>query len=387
MGARNTSFNAVAGVGRIGHSPRLFTWIEPALRTEFFPKLKTLARHKDAWLARRSWLLAVFCAIIAGIGPAAAGTLQGVKSRGELSCGVSDRFPGLAVTEGSGVWRGLEVDFCRAVAAAVLGSASKAVIKPFPHSAGFRALASGEIDLLVQNASWTLSRDTEFKIHFVGMLLHDGQGFLVPRSLGLSSALELSGATICVVSGTRAEEALAGFFARNRMRYRVIASVDMNDLVTAYKAGSCMALTGDVTRLAAVRNSIGSKDAHLILPEFITKEPLGPAVRAGDEDWFAIVRWVLMALIKAEELGVDSSNVNAKSGSPMDDVRRLLGSGSNLGQTLGLEADWVRSILRSVGNYGEIYERNLGAGSPFQLDRGYNKLWSRGGLMYAAPLR
>lgn len=318
---------------------------------------------------------------------AQAGTLDSVKTRGELICGVSDQVPGFAISDRNGRLLGLDVDFCRAVAVAVLGGGAKIVTKPMSRADGFRALAAGEIDLLAQASAWTLSNDTEFNIRFVDVLLYDGQGFLVPKTHGLSSVLELSGAPVCVVSDTRAQDALAGFFGRHRMNYQLVKKPNWNDLVAAYASGACTALTGDVTQLAAARRTLAQPSEHVMLPEFIAKEPLGPAVRIQDPVWFSVVRWVRMALVEAEELGIDSSNVTTMAGSAIEDVRRLLGVDSTLGQSLGLDADWARRMIAEVGNYAEIYERNFGIGSDLLLSRGYNKLWSRGGLMYGVPLR
>ena len=318
---------------------------------------------------------------------AAAGTLAAVEARGEVSCGVSDRVPGFATVDRVGRWSGIDVDFCRAIAAAVLGDSTKIAPKPVSRADGFRALATGEIDLLLSSAPWTLSGDTEFKARFVDVLVYDGQSFLVPRSHGLLSVLELSGSTICAVSGTRSADAVAHAFGRHRMRFQLVERQSWSELLVAYGAGACTALTGDVTQLATARQTLTTPGDHVILPEFISKEPHGPAVRMSDPDWFAVVRWVRMALIEAEELSIDSSNVNSMASSPIEDVRRLLGTGSNLGQPLGLDPEWARRIIGFVGNYGEIYERNFGAGSDLKLARGYNRLWSSGGLMYAAPVR
>lgn len=314
-------------------------------------------------------------------------TLEAVKSRGELVCGVSDGVPGFATVDRSGTWSGMDVAFCEAVAAAVLGAKSKAVMRPMTTSEGFRALAAGEIDILSHSTAWTLSRDTELKVRFVDVLVFDGQGFMVPRGHGVSSVLELSGASVCVVTDTRAVDSVANYFGRQRMRYQLVASADWKDLVAAYSSAGCTALTGDVTRLAAVRSQLADPSQHVILPEIISKEPIGPAVRSGDSEWFSVVRWVLMALIEAEELGVDSSNVASKASAPFEDVRRLLGTGSNLGMALGLDPQWAARMVREVGNYGQIFERSLGSGSALKLVRGYNNLWTRGGLMYGVPIR
>lgn len=350
---------------------------------------------KLATLNRRLLALAVCIALAvpgmagdeAKAGAGARRVLETVKSRGELVCGVSDGVSGFATADRNGVWSGMDVAFCEAVAAAVLGAKSKAVMKPMTTSEGFRALAAGEIDLLSHSTAWTLSRDTELSVRFVDVLVFDGQGFMVPRSHGNSSVLELSGASICVVTDTRAVESVANYFGRQRMRYQLVTSANWRDLVASYSSGGCTALTGDITRLAAVRSQLADPSQHVVLPEIISKEPIGPAVRAGDSEWFSVVRWVLMALIEAEELGIDSSNIASKAGTPFEDVRRLLGLGSNLGMALGLDPQWASRMVREVGNYGQIFERNLGTGSALKLVRGYNNLWSRGGLMFGMPIR
>lgn len=331
--------------------------------------------------------VAALLGVVLAAGKVDAGTLESVKSRGELVCGVSDQLPGFAISDRYGRWKGIDIDFCRAVAAAVLGDKSKVAFKPMSRAQGFRSLAAAEVDLLSQSSAWTLSHDTEFKIRFVDILVYDGQGFLVPKSHGLSSVLELSGATICVVSDTRAQEKVARFLGHHRMNYRLVKRANWKDLLAAYESGACTALTGEVTQLAAARRTLAAPAQHAILPEFVSKEPLGPAVRIQDPNWFAILRWVRMALIVAEELGVDSKNVSGMANSAIEDVRRLLGTGSTLGQSLGLDAEWARRMIAAVGNYGEIFERNLGAGSDLQLARGYNRLWTQGGLMYGVPVR
>ena len=329
--------------------------------------------------------LVCFClTAAAGATMVRAGTLENVRSRGQLVCGVSDQQPGYASVDRFGAWTGLDVAFCEAVATAVLGSKANAVFKAMPVSSAFRALASGEIDLLMPPTSWTLSHDTELNVRFVDALVHDGQGFMVPRSHGISSALELSGASVCAVAGTRAVDSAAAFFGRHRMRHQLVTNALWSELVQAYAGGACTALTGDITRLAAVRSTLAGSSEHVILPEVISKEPV---VRVGDHAWFAIVRWVLMALIEAEELDISSTNVDQRADSAMEDVRRLLGVDSDLGQSLGLDAAWARRTIREVGNYGEIFERNMGSGSVLKLPRGYNNLWSRGGLLYGVPLR
>ncbi|MGD9786143.1 MAG: amino acid ABC transporter substrate-binding protein, partial [Hyphomicrobiaceae bacterium] len=291
--------------------------------------------------------------LAAFVQPASASTLEAVRARGVLSCGVGANAPGYAAMDRFGGWAGIDIEFCRAVAAAVLGDPGKVEVVALPPREIFLALRSGRIDLLARGPTWTLSRDTEFPVRFVGVLVYDGQGFLVPKSHGIGSALELSGASICVASGTRADEAMMAYFGRQRMRVQIVTSERWADLITAYSSGGCTALTAEQTVLADVRRTLAKPDDHAILPEIISKEPVGPAVRTGDDQWSSIVRWVLMALIVAEELDVSRSNLDARAGSQIEDVRRLLGVGSNLGASLGLPPDWARRVIAAVGNYGE----------------------------------
>lgn len=333
------------------------------------------------------WFVSLVMVIVAAAHAAEAATLESVKARNQLVCGISDDVPGLAMFDSPGVWIGIEVEFCRAVAAAVLGDAKKVRLRPLSAADSFRALAAGEVDLLAGGAAWTFSRDTELKVRFVDVLLYDGQGLMVPRNHGISSALELSGASICVVSGTRAAEKATGYFSGNRMRHQLVTSERWADLAHVYATGGCTALTGDLTALAAIRSTFDSPTDHILLPEVISKEPLGPAVRTGDDNWFAVVRWVMMALVAAEEMQITRDNVDQRRQSPIEEVRRLLGVGSDLGQSLGLSADWAYRVIGQVGNYGEIFDRWLGVGSSLKLPRGYNKLWTQGGLMFAVPIR
>lgn len=316
-----------------------------------------------------------------------AGTLDNVKLRNRLLCGVSDHVPGFAMLEGPDRWSGVEVEFCRAVAAAVLGDVDAIEYRPLSVGEGLRAVASGEVDLLAASAAWTLSRDSEFDVRFVDVLVYDGQGFLTPRTHGLASALELTGATICAVAGTSGVNAVEDYFTRHRMRYQLVTMERWGDLVATYAGGGCTTLSADVTTLASVRTRLDKPTEHALLPEIISKEPRGPVVRTGDDKWFNVVRWVMAALVAAEELQLTRSNVAQRREARQEDIRRLLGAGSNLGQALGLDADWAYRIVRDVGNYGEIFDRTLGAASPLKLARGLNRLWSQGGLMYAPPVR
>jgi general L-amino acid transport system substrate-binding protein len=318
---------------------------------------------------------------------AAGATLEDVRQRGHLVCGVSEATPGFALADERGSWSGLEVDFCRAIAAAVLGSDEKVKERPVSATGRFQALTSGEIDVLARATSWTLSRDTELGVRFAGVLLYDGQGFLVRRGEAVTSVLELSGSSVCVLKGTSAEQGVVDFFRSHQMRYQRVVAERWDDLVKAYAEGRCTLLTGDASTLALERSRLANPNDHILLPELIAKEPLGPAVRQGDDQWFAIVRWTLAALVAAEELGLTSENADDMMGSPITDVRRFLGREGNLGQGMGLEPDWAYRIVRLVGSYGELFEQNLGAKSSLKLERGLNNLWTRGGLMYAPPMR
>lgn len=325
--------------------------------------------------------------IIAPAGDAGAATLEDIKARGHLVCGISNQVPGLAVSDNQGVWSGFEVEFCSAVAAAVLGDRKAVKFRPLSNTDRFSALTSGDIDLLARATTWTLSRDTELGIRFTDVLFYDGQGFLVNRNEAITSALELSGASICVLAGQQGEQDIAQFFKPRGMRVETITAENWSALVKSYAAGQCGVLSADVTMLAAERSRLVNPLDHMLLPEIVTKEPFAPAVRRGDEAWFTIVRWVRMALIGAEELGVSSANVDSAGNSGSLETRRLLGLDASLGQSLGLARDWAYQIIKQVGNYGEIYDRTLGQRSVLRLDRGLNNLWSQGGLMYAAPFR
>lgn len=318
---------------------------------------------------------------------AAAATLDDVRTRGYVLCGVSENKAGFSHVDERGVWSGLEIDFCGAVAAATLGKRDAVKFRPLTEANRFQALKDGEIDVLARATTWTLSRDTELGVRFVGTLFNDGQGFLVRKAQAVSSVLELSGASVCVMVGTSAEQGLNDFFRSRQMRYQRVPADRWDDLLKIYADGGCTLLTGDMTVLAAERSRMANPGEHMLLPELITKEPLSPAVRLGDEQWFAIVRWTLFALIAAEELSLSHENVDAGKSSPLTDVRRFLGLDANLGQAMGLDAEWAYRIVKQVGNYGEIFDRNVGAGTVLGLDRGDNDLWTDGGLMYSPPLR
>jgi general L-amino acid transport system substrate-binding protein len=315
-------------------------------------------------------------------------TLDAVKQRGELSCGVNTSAPGFSAADSKGVWRGLDVDLCRGVAAAVLGDAAKVKFVPLNSQQRFAALQAGEIDVLSRNTTWTLTRDASLGIAFAGINYFDGQGFMVPRKLKVASARKLDGATVCVQAGTTSEKNVADFFLSNNMKYKSVVFDTAEAIQAAFFAGRCQAYTTDMSDLAGARTKTAKPDDYLILPEVVSKEPLGPAVRRGDDEFFQIVRWTLFAMLEAEEDGLTQANVDkAKAESKDPGVQRLLGTGEDTGKLLGLDKEWAYRIVKQVGNYGESFERNVGPGSVLALPRGVNQLWSKGGLMYAPPVR
>jgi general L-amino acid transport system substrate-binding protein len=314
-------------------------------------------------------------------------TLKTVKDRGVLSCGVSQGLPGFSAPDDKGNWTGLDVDICRAVAAAVFNDPTKVKFVPLSAKDRFTALQSGEIDLLSRNTTWTSSRDTSLGLNFTGVNYYDGQGFLVRKSLKVNSALELNSASVCVQTGTTTEQNLADYFKANNMKYEVIAFSSADETVKAYEAGRCDVFTSDVSQLYAERLKLANPADHAVLPEVISKEPLGPVVRHGDDQWFDVVKWVLFAMLDAEEQGVTQSNVDEMAKSDKPELKRMLGTEGNLGEQLGLTKDWVVRIVKAVGNYGESFERNVGTGSKLQIARGLNRLWNKGGIQYAPPIR
>lgn len=326
----------------------------------------------------------VFCppVVLAG------STVEAVRTRGEVICGVAHDLPGFSAPDGAGSWSGIDVDVCRAVAAAVLGEASKVRFVALNAQARITALQTGEIDLLARNTTYTLTRDTSAGLNFTLVNYYDGQGFLVPMTLNVRHARELSGASVCVQTGTTSELNLADFFRANQMELRPVTLEKYEEMIGAYLAGRCDALSADISALATIRaNATSSPQDHLLLPERISKEPLAPAVRQGDDQWFDVVRWSQFAMIEAEERGVSSENADLQERTADPNVRRLLGITPGTGAALGLDDRWSYRVIRQVGNYGESFERNLGAGSKLNLPRGINNLWTQGGLMYAMPLR
>ena len=331
--------------------------------------------------------IAVSAALAATAGLANAGeTLDAVNGKGFVQCGVSQGLPGFSNPDDQGNWTGLDVDFCRAVAAAVFNDADAVKFTPLSAKVRFTALTSGEIDVLSRNTTWTMSRDSDFG-EFVGVNYYDGQGFMVPKSLGVSSAMELDGAAVCTNTGTTTELNVADFFRANNLDYTVVAFEKADEVVSAYDAGRCDVYTTDRSGLAAQRTKLSKPDDHVVLPEIISKEPLGPLVRHGDNQWGDIARWTLNCMINAEEMGVTSANVVEMASSDNPGIKRLLGTEGDLGGKIGLDNEFCANVVASVGNYGESYNRNVGPETPLKLDRGVNALWSQGGILYAAPQR
>jgi len=333
---------------------------------------------------------AAAAAAVLAAAPAHAGkTLDQIKQRGQLVCGVHVGLAGFSQADSSGAWSGLDVDVCRAIAAAVVGDATKIKWVPLTAQQRFTALQSGEIDILSRNTTWTMSRDASLGLSFTNTTYYDGQGFMVPAKANLKSAKQLKGATICVQSGTTTEKNLTDYSRANQLNIKPVVFEQEEAAVGAYFSGRCIAYTTDASGLASVRNK-QAKDPkeHVILPELISKEPLTPAVRRGDDEWFAIAKWVVFGLIEAEEYGITKDNVDkmlAESTDPV--VLRILGKTEDTGKLIGLDKEWMVRALKAVGNYGEIFERNVGPKTPLNLPRGLNNLWNNGGLMYAPPIR
>ena len=327
---------------------------------------------------------------VAGLsaGAAAAGTLDDVKARGKLNCGVTTGLVGFAAPDANGEWNGFDVAVCRAVAAAVLDDPSAVEFVPTTGKTRFTALASGEIDMLARNTTWTFSRDVDLKFTFVGVNYYDGQGFMVPKELGVSSAKDLDGATVCIQTGTTTELNLADFFRSNNISYEPVPIETNAEAQQQYLAGACDVYTTDASGLAATRATFEAPGDHVVLPEIVSKEPLGPLVRHGDNEWGDVVRWTLNALISAEELGITSANIGEMAaGTNNPEINRILGTEGTLGEMLGLEADWAMKAISVGGNYGEIFEKNIGESTPIGLARGLNAQWTEGGLIYSPPFR
>jgi general L-amino acid transport system substrate-binding protein len=338
---------------------------------------------------KRSFLVAAIlvAALVAGSPAVRAQTLAAVKERGTLKCGVGQGLLGFSSQGDQNNWTGFDVDFCRAIAAAIFDDPGKVTFTPLDAANRFSALKSGEIDVLSRNSTWTMSRETSLGLMFAGVAYYDGQGFLLRRESGIDTALQLGGKIVCTQTGTTTELNLSDYFRANEMTLNVLAFGTAEETRTAYDQRKCDVLTSDVSQLYAERLKLASPDSHIILPEVISKEPLGPVVRQGDDQWFNLVRWTLYALINAEELGVKSATIDEALRSSSPDVRRLVGNEGEFGQQIGLEKDWAARAVRAVGNYGEIFERNIGTQSRLSIPRGLNALWTRGGIQYAPPVR
>lgn len=339
---------------------------------------------KASWIRRSGLSLAALAGLVL---PASAGTLDTVKQRGTLQCGVSEGVTGFSEKDAQGNWRGFDVDFCRAVAAAVLGDAGKVAFTPLSASQRFDALKGGKVDLLARNSTWTLGREAELGLAFAGIIYHDGQGFLAKRSLKVDTALSLDKAKICVEAGTTTQLNLSDFFKANSMTYEEKVYPSAAEAFAAFEGGQCDVLTRDQSALHGDRFRLAKPAEAIVLPDVISKEPLGPVVRSDDFPWFTVVKWVNFALVNAEELGISSTNLDEALKSAKPDVRRFSGAEGGFGKALGLDTDWAIQAVKAGGSYAEIYERNLGTGSKLGIPRGLNQLWSMGGVLYAPPLR
>ena len=350
-------------------------------------RLKTADNQEEVIMKKTVFLGALTVAGLAA-GAAAAGTLDDVKARGKLNCGVSTGLVGFAAPDANGEWDGFDVALCRAVAAAVLGDPKAVEFVPTTGKTRFTALASGEVDVLARNTTWTFSRDVDLKFTFVGVNYYDGQGFMVPKSLGVSSAKELDGSTVCIQTGTTTELNLADFFRANNISYEPVPIETNAEAQQQFLAGACDVYTTDASGLAATRATFEKPGDYILLPEIISKEPLAPLVRHGDSEWGDVVRWTLNALISAEELGVTSANIDElKKGTDNPEINRLLGTEGTLGEMLGLDNDWAYRAIKAEGNYGEVFEKNIGEKTAIGLARGLNAQWKDGGLLYSPPFR
>ncbi len=340
-------------------------------------------------LSKKLLTVALAAGLVAAAPAMASKTMESIKKKGEVSCGVNSGLGGFGIAGSDGKWTGFDVDYCRAIAAAALGDANKVRYVPLSAAQRFTALQSGEIDVLARNTTWTMSRDTQLGTTFGATNFFDGQGFLVPKSLKVKSAKQLKGATICVQSGTTTEKNLADYFRMNKMTYKPVVAEDLKVVIANYNEGRCKVFTSDASQLAAIRaNDTKVPDDNIILPEIISKEPLGPVTRQGDEAWSKLVTWVHFAMITAEELGVNAGNVDQMRSDANPEIQRLLGQGNNdFGKSIGTDAQWAYRVIKQVGNYGEVFERHVGKKTPLKLDRGQNALWTNGGLQYAPPIR
>ena len=350
--------------------------------------LRALGRRSNRLRSATTCLMLALSMLAAQAASAANGqVLKAVKDRGTLNCGVSEGLYGFSARDNNANWSGFDVDLCRAIAAAIFNDTSKVTYFPLDASRRFEALQSGSIDVLSRNTTWTMSREVELGLVFAATNFYDGQGFIVRRAMNKDTALDLDGVKVCVQTGTTTELNLADYFRANKMKYEAISSTSLESAIKGYDSGQCNVLTADGSALFAVRLLLSKPDEHIILPDVISKEPLGPVVRQDDMQWLNIVKWVHFALVNAEELGVTSKNIDEALKSENPDIRRLVGTEGNYGERMGLGKDWAANAIRLVGNYGEIYERTVGVGSALGIPRGINQLWNRGGILYAPPIR
>ena len=331
--------------------------------------------------------LALCAAVSLAAASATAATLDDVKAKGHVQCGVSQGLIGFSQPDDANRWSGLDVDFCRAVAAAIFNDPEAVRFTPLTAKDRFTALQSGEVDVLSRNTTWTMGRDTALGLKFAGVTYYDGQGFMVKKDLGVSSASELGGASVCTQTGTTTELNLADYFRANNMEYEVVAFENNDEVIAAYEAGRCDVFTTDASGLYATRLRFANPEEHMVLPEIISKEPLGPVVRQGDDQWFNVVKWTYYALLVAEELGVAQDNVDEMMTSENPEIKRLVGAEGSFGEAIGLSNDWAVNIIKAVGNYGEIFDRNVGPETPLGIERGINNLWNKGGIQYGMPIR
>jgi general L-amino acid transport system substrate-binding protein len=342
---------------------------------------------KGLIMKRLATAFAIATVLAVGMQAAGAQTLKAVKDRGQLVCGANGSLAGFGIPDPQGNWTGFDVDFCRAIAAAIFNDPTKVKFVPLTAANRFTALQSGEIDVLARNTTWTMSRDTSLGIDFAAVNYYDGQGFMVRKVLKVSSALELNDASVCVQQGTTTELNLADYFRSNHMSLKTVTFATVDEALKAYDSGRCDAYTTDSSGLYGSRVLLADPGANIVLPEIISKEPLSPAVRQGDDAWEDVVRWTHHAMVDAEELGINKSNVDDQKNSTNPEIRRLLGLEGQFGEAMGLTNDWAYRIVKAIGNYGEVFERNVGQGSPLKIARGLNALWTKGGLQYGLPVR
>ena len=345
------------------------------------------AVHRDYRVRRIVSALALLGAGLLLTTAASAQTLEKVKARGSVACGVNPDLLGFSTKDAQGQWSGFDVDLCRALAAAIFNDPSKVQFTPLSTTERLQALQADKIDVLSRNTTWTFSREAPLKLNFAAVTYYDGQGFLVRRNKNATSALELEGASVCVQQGTTSELNVADFFRTNNMKHQMVALGNLDELLKVYDQDKCTVLTSDTSQLFAARLRLGAPDDHIVLPDIISKEPLGPYVRGGDDQWLSIVKWVHYAMVNAEELGVSSKTIDEAIKSNKPDVKRFVGADESYGTQLGLTNDWAVRIIKHVGNYGEVFERNVGTGSRLAIPRGINSLWNSGGILYAPPIR